>query len=270
MRLKTTILKAFGLLFLFASVNFQTAQAALYSQFSIQNGYSPERSVTLPAPDDNNPENSVLSEAANVSGAEENASALPADSAATTVGSSVRSGRTVSPVDTLRMSLWEGLFWKRHGLMRVTGLFPLDKDNSTNDLRQMAKTRRRMLSWHQKLGLLTMGSMALTLVSGQMALCGNNPGFHKTSVRITIGIYSATALFSLASPPKLVPKRGGVDTITFHKWFAALHVVGMIITPLINPSPGLDYQSKARRHQIAGYITFGAFTAGMLTVMLFR
>lgn len=270
MRLKTNTFGVFGLWFLIGGLTPQAVQAAVHPQISIQNSDSPERSMTLPVTDDNNPENSVPSVVANLSGEEESASVQQADSAAATVRASTLSGRTFSPVDTLRMSPLERLFWKRHGLMRLTGLFSLDKDNPTNDLRQIAKTRRRMLSWHQKLGLLTMGSMALTVISGQRALGGHNPSFHKTSVRITIGLYSGTALFSLASPPKLVPKRGGADTITFHKWFAALHVVGMILTPLINPSPSSDYQSKARRHQIAGYITFGAFTAGMLTVMLFR
>lgn len=256
MRLKTNTVGAFGLCFLIGGLTLQSAHAAVPSQDSIViDGY---HSVpTSPV-------------AENLSGMEESPEVQRADSTDTAVSPSTLSRRTFSPVDTLRMSPLERLFWKRHGLMRLTGLFSLDKDNPTNDLRQIAKTRRRMLSWHQKLGLLTIGSMAVTLISGQRALSGHNPGFHKTSVRITIGMYSGTALFSLASPPKLVPKRGGIDTITFHKWFAILHAAGMIITPLINPSPGFDYQSKARRHQIAGYITFSAFTAGMLTVMLFR
>lgn len=175
----------------------------------------------------------------------------------------------VSPIDTLRMSPLEHVFWGRHGLMRVTGLFPLDQERPVNDLRQLAKVRRKMLSTHQMLGLATVASMAVTVAGGQRAINGNGAGLHKASLPITIGLYSTTAALALASPPKLVRRSGGADTITFHKWFAAAHLTGMILTPMIAPRDGSS-ASDRRRHQISGYSTFGAFTCGMLVVTVFN
>ncbi len=74
---------------------------------------------------------------------------------------------------------------------------------------------------------------------------------------------------ALASPPKLIPSRGGMDTITFHKYFAMVHLAGMAITPLIAPR-GSNYESNKRWHQVSGYTTFGAFTAGILVVSVFK
>lgn len=176
--------------------------------------------------------------------------------------------RVVSPVDTLHMSILEKAFWSRHGLMRVTGLFRLDQDNPRNDFRQLAKVRRKMLSCHQMLGLATVASMAVTVYGGQRAINGNGSGLHTASLPVAIGLYSTTAALALASPPKLVPERRGVDTIDFHKGFAALHLAGMLITPMIAPD-GADGKG-ARRHQVTGYSTFGAFTAGMLVVTVFN
>lgn len=174
----------------------------------------------------------------------------------------------VSPIDTLRKSPLEKVFWGRHGLYRVTGLFKTDPDHPVNDIRRMIKVRRKMLSIHQIMGLATMASMTATVVGGQLAIDGRGSGLHKGSLPVTIGLYSATAALALSAPPKLI-RGGGVDTITFHKAFAVLHIAGMILTPLL--APELDEGSgNAQLHQIFGYATYGAFTAGMLTVMLFR
>ncbi|MCC7264497.1 MAG: hypothetical protein IT369_18450 [Candidatus Latescibacteria bacterium] len=177
--------------------------------------------------------------------------------------------RAISPVDTMKLSLLERAFWGRHGLMRTTHLFRLDEQNPRNDFRQMAHARRKMLSTHQMMGLATAISMAVTVYGGQHALNTGDSSLHKASLPFTIGLYSATAALALASPPKLIPSRGGRDTITFHKYFAALHMAGMIVTPLIAPG-GSDPMSVRRRHQISGYTTFGAFTSGILVVTVFK
>ncbi len=174
-----------------------------------------------------------------------------------------------SPVDTLSMSPLEKIFWSRHGLMRVTGLFRLDDDNPTNDLRQIARTRRRMLSLHQALGLGTAAAMVVTVVGGELALDGK-PGLHKASLPITIGLYATTATLALASPPKLVPSRGGIDSVTFHKAFAVLHIAGMIVTPMLAPEIGGESWSRRHTHQALGYATLAAFSGGMISVTFFR
>lgn len=170
-------------------------------------------------------------------------------------------------LDSLRMSPWERLWWGRRGAFRLTGLFPTHPDDPTADLRQIASVRRRLLSTHQIAGLVTVGSMAATVVGGQVAFSTGNSDFHKTIVPITIGLYSGTAALALLSPPRLYT--GGsrrVDTIQVHKWLAIGHVAGMILTPLLAPTDG----EGRRLHQTMGYATFATFSAAMLTVTLFR
>lgn len=179
----------------------------------------------------------------------------------------------ISPVDTMQMSFWEKMNWGRHGLFRTFGIFRLDKEHPLNDFRQMARVRRKMLSLHQTLGLLTWLSMAVTVYGGQRAIDGHSSSLHTSSLPFTIGLYTATASMALFSPPKLVPARGGgLDTVTFHKIMALIHVAGMLLTPALAPDSegGNINQHRRHLHQISGYITFSAFTAGMLIISFFK
>ncbi len=182
-------------------------------------------------------------------------------------GTEVVRDTTWSPIDTLRMSPWERIFWSRGGLMRRAGLFPLDAGRPVNDLRQVVRVRRRMLSLHQVLGLATVGVMGATVVAGQIAYSGHGSGLHKTLIPITTGMYGATAALALLSPPKLLSRGGGWDTIKVHRWLAVLHVAGMILTPMLAPDDGEGNRSL---HRTLGYATFATFSTAMLVVTLFR
>jgi len=173
-----------------------------------------------------------------------------------------------SPLDTLHMSPLEKIFWGRRGLFRATGLFKTDQEMPANDLRSISKLRRKMLKYHQALGLVTVASMAVTVIGGERAYDGKGSSLHTTSLPFTIGLYSTAAVLALSSPPKLLRGSGGIDTITFHKVFAVFHLAGMLITPMLAPdSPVGD---SADIHRILGYSTFAAFSAGMLIVTFFR
>lgn len=170
-----------------------------------------------------------------------------------------------SPLDTLRMSTWERVWWGRRGLMRQVGLFPTHPDQPLDDLRQVAHVRRTMLKWHQTLGLVTVASMGTTVIAGQLAASGNGSGFHEATLPVTIGLYSTTAALALLSPPKPITldRGGGIDSITIHRWLAVGHIAGMLITPLL----GEDADTA---HYAMGYATFATFSAAMLTVTLLR
>jgi hypothetical protein len=150
-------------------------------------------------------------------------------------------------------------------MMRRVGLFPTHPDEPLDDLRQVAHVRRRMLRWHQTLGLVTVASMATTVVGGQLAASGHGSGLHSASLPVTIGLYSTTAAFALLSPPKPIrlDRDSGIDSITIHRWLAVGHVAGMLITPLLGDDAG-------RAHYAMGYATFATFSAAMLTVTLLR
>lgn len=175
----------------------------------------------------------------------------------------------VSPIDTLHKSPVEMVFWGKNGFYRLTGIFHTDPDNPTNDLRNLARWRRTMLSLHQTLGLITVASMTATVVGGQFAIDGRGSTVHKVSLPFTIGLYATTATLAITSPPKLVPSHG-VDTVTFHKWFAAAHLAGMVITPMLAPDFEDGEGNGGGTHQILGYATYAAFTAGMIIVTYFR
>lgn len=171
-----------------------------------------------------------------------------------------------SPIDTLHMSAWEKVFWSRKGLTRQLGLFPLHPDAPVNDLRQIVQVRRRMLSWHQALGLATVASMATTVIAGQRAYSGHGHEFHEATLPFTIGLYSTTAALALLSPPRLIRGDGQWDSVRVHRWLAVLHLSGMILTPLLASDEG----SGASLHRTMGYATFATFSGAMIAVTFFR
>ncbi|MCG3120710.1 MAG: hypothetical protein ALAOOOJD_03538 [bacterium] len=169
-----------------------------------------------------------------------------------------------SPLDTLHMSAWERLWWGRHGVMRLA--FKLDEQNPVNDLRQIAKVRRKMLNIHQVLGMATVASMAVTVTGGFKAVNGRG-GLHESSLPFTIGLYSTTAFLALASPPKLVSSRQQWDSIRVHRLLAAAHLAGMIITPMLAPE---EERTQVKWHRALGVATFATFSTSMLVVMIFH
>jgi hypothetical protein len=172
-----------------------------------------------------------------------------------------------SPVDTLKMSPWERIWWGRHGVMRLG--FRLDEKNPVNDLRQMAKVRRKMLGLHQAMGLATIVSMGVTVTGGFRAAAGKGNGLHNTSLPITEWLYATTATLALVSPPKLVRSRGQWDTIRVHRLLAALHIAGMIVTPMLAPDDE-GGKTSVKWHRAVGVATFATFSTSMLVVMLFH
>ena len=170
-------------------------------------------------------------------------------------------------LDSLHMSPWERVWWGRRGAFRRVGLFPTHPDDPTADIRQVATVRRRMLAAHQLIGLAAVGSMALTVISGQTAYSTGDSGFHRATHPVTIGLYSAGATLALLSPPRLYAGgRRRVDTIQVHRWLAVGHMAGMILTPLLAPGGG---EGRAL-HRALGYATFATFSAAMITVTFFR
>jgi hypothetical protein len=169
-------------------------------------------------------------------------------------------------LDSLRMSVWERLWWGRRGVFRRARIFPTHPDDHSADFRQIAAVRRRMLEVHGLLGLATVGMMTAHVVAGQVAIGGGDARVHRTLAPVTIGLYSATAALSLLSPPPLYSGPGGVDTITIHKWLAVGHAAGMILTPLLAP----DEVAERRLHQVLGYATYAAFAGAFAVVTFFR
>ena len=155
----------------------------------------------------------------------------------------------VSPLDTLRMSRWERVWWGRGGLMRQVGLFPTHPDQPLDDLRQVAQVRRKMLKWHQTLGLVTVASMGTTVVAGQLAASGHGRGSTKRRSPSRSGCIPRPlrSRYSLR-PSRSTSGGGGIDSITIHKWLAVGHVAGMLITPLLARRRRRAHYAMGLRH----------------------
>jgi hypothetical protein len=167
-----------------------------------------------------------------------------------------------------KMSFMERGLWGENGLFRSWGITgELTPETRKHEL----DVRRTMLTMHQIGGFTTLASMIATVYFGQKFLDTgdrNALDMHETFIPITVGLYSATALLSVLSPPPLI-RRDEVSTTSIHKLLAWVHVAGMIITPILGAAIGrrnASFEQKARVHQVAGYITTGVFAASMIII----
>jgi hypothetical protein len=172
------------------------------------------------------------------------------------------------------MSWTENLLWGVHGWFTSE---PLTASERKGEL----SLRRTMLTWHQGLGITTWVLMSATVLAGQLTLNGNTKyrSWHVPLADATIIGYGATALLAILSPPPLIRRSGEHDTVFFHKLLAYVHAVGMIALPFLANSiarrsfengkrgPAEIDAARARAHQVAAYITYGAFTASILTIV---
>jgi hypothetical protein len=166
------------------------------------------------------------------------------------------------------LSLLESGLWGENGILRSTGLAgPLTAESRKREL----SLRRAMLTVHQVGGFLTLGLMGTTVYFGQMAL--DNPRTrsyretHSDFVTATILSYSLTGALALLSPPPLI-RRDEISTTSIHKTLAWIHVAGMILTPILGASlhHSMNYDQRARFHQISAYVTTATFAASMIVV----
>jgi hypothetical protein len=175
------------------------------------------------------------------------------------------------------MSFMEKGLWGDSGLMRTIGLAsPLSPEVRRHEL----GIRRTMLTMHQIGGFLTLASMLATVYYGQMSLNSRNTGqltdpyrdSHENFVAATIGLYGATGMLAILTPPPLI-RRGEISTTTIHKTLAWIHVAGMILTPIIGqtilkhgPAGRYADMTQARFHQVSAYVTTAVFAASMIIV----
>jgi len=134
--------------------------------------------------------------------------------------------------------------------------------------------RTRMLKIHQKMGLITAGPMAATIISGFGAggkrTSSGTRDFHAALGSSTAVLYFTTAYFAIRAP-----KIEGTQTrgpIRFHKAMAWIHGPGMILTPILGviafdqKSRGERIHGIARLHGPVAIVTGAAFGAALLSV----
>jgi hypothetical protein len=179
------------------------------------------------------------------------------------------------------MSLTEKAFWGEDGILRSTGIAPLNPIARKSELTY----RRTVLSMHQVGGFVTMALFIPTLIYGQRNIDMRNAvaerrgtfdqniaSTHRTLGEVTFAAYMATASLALFSPPPLV-RRNDWSTITIHKTLAIVHFAGMLALPILGSLAAheerVNFENAKRlrtAHQITAYVTAAAFTASMIII----
>lgn len=159
-----------------------------------------------------------------------------------------------------RMLFTQKLLWGEKGLMRKTGLSPLDRKQRVKEL----NWRKSMLTVHQALGYVTLAGMITQGVIGGKLYNGNYnlKDTHEALGNFVTATYFTGAALSLFSPPPLISARKeGLSGARAHKWLATVHLSAMIAT--------LHYKERDKSlHRASAYTAVGAFATATLVLRL--
>jgi hypothetical protein len=147
------------------------------------------------------------------------------------------------------------------------------------ELEKKISRRRTMLKLHQGLGFALTASLLTTTVVGQLQFNDsfrgggddrNLLGLHRGLAIGTSAIFASVGLLGLLAPEPY-EKKFQWDTITIHKLLMSVATVGMIAQVVLGIMAthhygGLSERDYAMAHQVVGYTTLGAVSAGVVTL----
>ena len=159
-----------------------------------------------------------------------------------------------------RIIFTQKIFWGENGILRKTGIAPLNLENREKEL----KLRRSMLKTHQILGYFTLGAMvAQGFIGGELynATGDRYNSLYKThkymSKVVNAGYFTGAAL-SLFSPPPLVNKKTkGFSSIKAHRFLSNIHFSAMVITNMVS-------DSNKKAHKAAAYTAFASYATAVI------
>lgn len=159
-----------------------------------------------------------------------------------------------------RMIFTQKLFWGEKGLLRKTGIAPLNLENREKEL----QLRRKMLKAHQIIGYTTLAAMvAQGLIGGKLYnSTGDNYNSlyktHKNMSKVVNAGYFTGAALSLFSPPPLINKKTkGFSSIKAHRFLSNIHFSAMIITNVVA-------DSNKKSHKAAAYTAFASYATAVI------
>ena len=159
-----------------------------------------------------------------------------------------------------RIIFTQKIFWGENGILRKTGIAPLNLENREKEL----KLRRTMLKTHQILGYFTLGAMvAQGFIGGKLYNASGEKynslyKTHKTMSKIVNTGYFTGAALSLFSPPPLINKKTkGFSSIKVHRFLANIHFTAMVVTNIV-----ADRNKKA--HKAAAYTAFASYATAVI------
>jgi len=162
-----------------------------------------------------------------------------------------------------KILLTQRLFWGEKGLLRITGMAPLNAEQRKKEL----AIRRVMLTSHQVLGFITLGGMvAQGIVGGQLY----NGKFNLRTTHEMLGrgvtlSYGLTAAASRFAPPPLINRDKKITSIRLHKWLSIVHMSGMIATNILGNSIKNNPELKPV-HRAVAYTTFATYAASIIVI----
>ena len=159
-----------------------------------------------------------------------------------------------------RIIFTQKIFWGENGILRKTGIAPLNLENREKEL----NLRRSMLKTHQILGYFTLGAMvAQGFIGGELynATGDRYNSLYKThknmSKVVNVGYFTGAAL-SLFSPPPLVNKKTkGFSSIKAHRFLSNIHFSAMVITNMVS-------DSNKKSHKAAAYTAFASYATAVI------
>ncbi len=147
------------------------------------------------------------------------------------------------------------------------------------ELEKRIGRRRTMLKLHQGLGFAMAAGLVGTTVVGQLQFHDsfrgggddrNLLGLHRGLAIGTSALFATVGLLGVLAPEPF-EKEFRWDTITVHKMFMALATAGMVAQVILGIMATdrygrLSETDFATAHQVSGFVTLGAVTAGVITL----
>jgi len=141
--------------------------------------------------------------------------------------------------------------------------------------------RRTMLKVHQGLGLGMLTALAATTVVGQLDFndrfrgmdTGRYHTLHKGLAYGSAAVFATAAAFSLLAPePYAKRTRSGLDSARVHKIAMGVAAAAMVAQVILGATARgeagtLRERDLATAHQVLGYATLGAATAGAVVLL---
>jgi hypothetical protein len=150
--------------------------------------------------------------------------------------------------------------------------FPQQQGNAADQAR--LDRRSHMLQMHQRLGLVTAGSLAATFIASGGAAGRSTDSasrdLHAALGSLTVGMYAWTASYAIRAPR--IPNTTTRGPIRLHKALAWVHGTGMVLTPVLG-AMAFDQKSKGEKvhgiasaHGAVAWVTGIAYGAAIATV----
>jgi hypothetical protein len=147
-------------------------------------------------------------------------------------------------------------------------------------LQHAIETRRTMLTLHQGLGFASWAAMTATVVVGQLDFNdrfrggGDTGKYHGWHTGLAIGtstLFLASGLLAILAP-KPFPTPLRLDTALLHKIAMGAAAAGMITQIVLGlvargQDGSVSERNVATVHQVVGYATLGAMTAGVVVFL---